>query len=214
MKRLGPVGWAYVVALLPLCVGSSLFWYSMYMREYWAIDAGIEVAAFFTILGWMALSVLVVAMAVVHTLRNGPRRWAMVPPVLIAVGTLPVIWLYGMAHDAMASKCFVRISKDLPVSHYWVWSDHFTTSVECDETSAHIMSFQQVYTYDWDADGSSGPTRSVSQVYLSIPYSLDSIVTYRLPWMDRGACQWLSLSEIVQEPSANTQRKRFPRVDL
>ena len=191
----------YILAILPLLIGSATFFYWYYKRTWYASNADIELFAFFTILGFLLFAVLTLLLCTFFIYKNQTSWKKIIIPILIIVLTFPLIDLYGTLHNSLLDKAYVRIindSKDLEIDR--IWSENFEMRYFKKNKDDIIISFYPVYNYDWTQMISSDWYHyDINPVFIDLKITNDSIRTYELNEFSKGDCKTITLTDVINK---------------
>lgn len=171
------------------------------------VDVHIEFAAFLAIIAYVLLGLTSLIICVVYLLaRKGPRSRVIGPTAIVLV-TAYAIQIYGSLHDEYSRKAYLKVTNGPFIVRYWIWSEHFEQVVYCDDDFHRVTSFHPTYTYDWTRRNSMGYPYAIDPVYFSFETSeRDTMWTFELPEMRKGACLNLTVPEILKLPQVWPER--------
>jgi hypothetical protein len=187
----------YLLAILPLSIGSLTFFYWFYKRTWFATNVEIEFVAFFTILGFLLIGVTTIILSIVFIVKNQEHWKKTIIPIVIIGLTVPAIGLYGTLYTCLSEEAFVRIINDTDKEINRIWSDNFQMNYLENKESDFVISFYPVYTYDWTQQNSTGYYYKVNTLNIDLKQKNDSIITYTLPDFSKGDCKIIRLSNII-----------------
>jgi len=173
------------------------FFYWFYQRFWFAKDAEIELLAFFTILGFVILSIVTVGLCIDFARKDLSRWRKVVIPLVVITFTFPAIDLYGTMYNVLSKKAFVRIindSKGATLDRFWsanLSKEYFK------RRNKYVIHFDPVYNYDFESDYSGMYWYEITPVYFDLMYPNDSIVRYSLPDLSRGDCVTIRASKLT-----------------
>ena len=205
MKRLGLVGWAYVLALVPLGLGSGVFFYWFFQRRWNAVDVDIYGPAAVSILLYFGLGFAAAIFCLVGLIKE-PKRWyRVVGPLAIVAATWFVVEFYETCFYS-DDHAYLRVDvRGTDVTHVLIWSEHFASGMLKDPRhEVLVFVFDPVYTYDWGGTGSGGDLFVVDSVFIEI-HERGNVRTYVLPELLKGDCWSLSEEELYSLPKARNR---------
>lgn len=196
-RRFDLLWWTYAFALSPLIVGSSIFFYWFYSRRWFAHDADIELAAFLSILVYIAFGVIVLILTGVAWHRDLSKWRRSIGPLGLLGLTWMAVDLYSTSYGSLMERVFVRIdARGSGITEMVLWSAHFEQGYRDDpDKHAFILSYTPVLEYDYDHRSSIGPAFTVDSVFLEV-HTGGQTRTYALPELLKGECQSFTLQEI------------------
>ena len=204
IKRLGRIGWAYVLALLPLCLGSAAFFYWYFQRRCNAIDAKIEGFALLCIGLYFVLGLVTLILCL---LSADKHRWYRVLGPLAIVGAT---WLIIDIYDTLFfsdDRAYVGVDvRDPDIVDVRLWSSHFEQGTEMiPRKEKLVFIFRPVYTFHWeDYSSSFGYSHQVDSVFIEI-IEKDVTRTLVLPDVLKGECLTLTQDDLDQLPVARNR---------
>jgi len=200
-------------ALLPLLVGSIIFFYWFYERNWFAEDFNIYIYAMFTIAGFIVCAIITLILCAVFVLKNRTEWKKIIVPILIIGFTLPVIHLYETTVKTFSQKAFVRIINDTDKEVGRFWSDDFQMWGDTKRSDDYVISFYPVYKYDWHKTrgNSYNIPHTTNEVFVDLITDRDSMVTYTLPKIEKGECKTIRLSELTKARKVNTNLTTYGR---
>jgi len=205
--------WFFAIA--PLAFGSLVFVYWYCARTFFAKDADVLGVAMVAVLSFVLAGIILILLSFGYIRRSPTERRKLVFPLLMLPLTILAIKVYSDYYEAMTGRAYIAIDNGQPYARrFWIWSDHFEFIVYCDEDIRDIdrvISFQPVYTYDWAKPTSVGHPYSIDTVYITLDLGNDSIPSFRLPDIPKGACLQLSMSEIMAMPRVERERATLSR---
>lgn len=189
----------YLCSIVPLLTGSATFFYWFYKRTWFARNVDIELFAFFTILGFLLLALVTIILCIVFIVKNRTDWKKIMIPIVIVGLTVPVIDLYGTLHTSISDKAFIRIINDTDKQIERIWSDNFEMTYFEKKGNDFVISFYPVYTYDyeWPEYYPSGINYHINTLHIDLKKKGDSIITYTLPEIDKGDCETIKLTKII-----------------
>lgn len=208
---MGAIGWAFALSITPLLIGSAVFFYWYYSREWFARDADIESAALVAIVLYILLGLVVLYLAVYHFVYGSARWYWGFGPLLIMVITIGVIDLYSTTHQHIRKRAYVRVVGREPGPTYMaIWSAHFEQVLYVNNDDREFMfSYLPSYTYDWSrVDNSIGPYYTVDSVFIEIRKD-GNTRCWLLPFMEKGYCRTLSMDELMHFPVSMSREARY-----
>ena len=205
MKRHGLIGWAYVLALLPLIFGSGIFFTWFFARHLYAFDLDIFGVAAVAIFSFLILGVVTLILCGVELFKNRSKWARSFGPVAILLGTLGMITIYADLYGN-DDRAYVRIDvRGSQITEVMLWSSHFCTGRRANPSNeALVFTFVPVYDYNWGIKGSaSGSPYTIDPVYLEVHHG-GSVMTYQLPPLTKRECMGFNMHEIFHlRPAKN-----------
>lgn len=187
MKRLGPFGCAALISFVPLLVGSCIFFLYYYRRVWFALDTDIEIAAFFTILGYVCIAAATIIVLLVNIVRRRMHWMGMLPVIGILIFTFPIVEVYSSLYEEMEKRAYVRIVDDShDLSLHAIWSFRFQNHV-LEEDPDYVFSMRPC-------------TCDEEPVFITLRVSNDSLVTFDLPRLWSYDCLALNITDITKLP--------------
>lgn len=185
----------YVASFLPLLSGSLIFFYWFYKRTCFAENIYIEAPAFFALIGFLLLGLLVVILCIGFVIKHKIYWKKIIIPLLIICITIPVIDLYGTMHNELSQKAFVHIISDTDQRINRIWSDNFEIRYAETEGKDFILSFNPVYTFNWQERVRSFPVYEINKIHVDVDQN-GSLVTYDFPDIEKGDCETIRISQL------------------
>lgn len=211
MKRFGLLWWVFALSITPLLFGSVVFFYWYYSREWFARSADIEGVALLAILIYGLFGLVALCLLVHHCLHVRGMWGLALVPVFILSSTWAMIDLYATTYRALREKAYVRVvDRELGPTHVAVWSAHFEQGVYVENDDREFMfSYQPTRAYDWSQrDNSMGPYYTVDSVFIEVRED-GRTRCWLLPFLEKGDCRTLTMSEIRQLPGALSREARY-----
>jgi hypothetical protein len=188
----------YLLSILPLLTGSLVFFYWFYKRIYFALNVNIELLSLFILLGFALYAIITLILCTAIVVKDRDNWKKIIIPILIIVLTLPVIHLYGTVYTELSSKAYVRIINDTEGQINRIWSDNFELTYPEEEGDDFVISFSPVYIYDWRIGRSNSEIDyKVNRLRIDLKLKSDSIETYKLPCFEKGDCQTIHVSDVM-----------------
>lgn len=215
MKRITLIRWAYLLAVVPLMLGSLVFFCWYYARRVYAIDLRIEGLSLLALLLFVLCGAVVLVLTTVALLRDRTRFFIKIGPVLLLVLTCLAIDVYGTMYDQLREKVYFRFElQGSGITEVEVWSAHMRSGRRSDPNKDDVLlSFMPVYTYDWGSHGSAGPMRALDSVFVEV-HTAGAQKAWCLPWLREGECRTLTLSDLEQLPAARTMEQQHGRLGV
>ena len=197
IKRLGLIGWAYVLALLPMIFGSGIFitWY--FSRHWYALDVRIMGISALAVLSFLALGIVALVLCCIALFKNRSNWTRVLGPVTILLGTLGMIEVYSDRYDN-DDRAYVRIDvRGSQITEVMLWSSHFCTGRRAGPNKETLVfAFAPVYVYNWGIVGSSsGSPYTIDPVYLEV-HHCGGVSTYLMPEMRNGDCMRFNTHDV------------------
>lgn len=202
--------WAYLLALLPLVLGSIIFFYWFYQRAWYAVDAEIEVLAFLAILMYFVLGAITVILCIVSVIRDRRHWYWILGPLAIVGLTFQAIDYYDACVHG-DTHAYVGIDvRGSGITDVELWSTHFRTGWRADPRKERlVLTFEPTYTYNWGVSYSGGESPYViDSVFIEIHDGFSSN-TYALPTLAKGDCIQLTTEEIRSLPKTRSMRAAY-----
>ena len=192
MKRLGIIRSTALVALVPLLVGSCIFFLYYYRRVWFALDTDILIAAFLTILGYVCIAAATIIILLVNIFRRRILWMGILPVIGILSFTLLLVEVYASLYEEMKKRAYVRVVDDSQeFSLHAIWSLQFQDYV-LEEDPDYVFSMRPCTCHE-------------ELVFITLRDSKDSLKTFDMPMLWRSTCLTLSISDIAKLPRSEAK---------
>jgi hypothetical protein len=214
MKRLGSIGWAYVLTLTPMLFGSITFFWWFYARRWYAIDVKIELTAFAAIILYFIGGTIALGFCLDAWVKNKSSWRRVLGPLFVIAFTWVLIDLYG-EHHRRDDRAYLRVDvRNSDVTEVLLWSSHFETGLRRNASKEELVfAFEPVYTYGWGIKTSSGYSHQVDSVFIEV-HEHAVIKTFVLPTMRKRACRTLNEEELRQLPVARNRTRVYRQTEI
>ncbi len=194
----------YLTSLLPLIVGSVVFFIWYYRKTNIPVNTEIELIAGFTILGFLLFAIVTLILSAIHLLKNKSNWLQVITPLIILVMTVLTIDLYSSVYNSLNEKAFVKLIVDQDHAELVrVWSKNFEQGFFDKDSKEFTISFYPVYEYDWTQASDSYQPYEIVPVNIDMRHSNGSIQTLELGTFEKGSCKTIALTELKK--NANTE---------
>jgi hypothetical protein len=189
----------YAGAMLPLTIGTVIFFYWFYQRSFHAMNVHIELISFFIIVTYLVFSCIILIFSVLYffQFKNNWKRIA--PALFILVFTVPALFTYGTMYDLHANKTYVRVVNDLDsLNVYRIRSANFSIDALEKKGNDFVVSYEPVYEYDWTKEDSFGFEYEIKEIFIDLVSADNMVHTYEMPVFEKGVCAHIKVSALKE----------------
>ncbi|MCR9249116.1 MAG: hypothetical protein NXI20_01775 [bacterium] len=187
----------WALAIGPFLLGSLIFFYWYIQRTSRAVSVDIEFPGLLAILLFLVSVVVSIFLYSINILKKRITWKEVIIPFIFLLFTVPFIQLYGILHDELSKKAYIRIKNDTNNCEIIRFgSKHFEYTYFRDRGNDFVLSFHPVYTY-YEKENSSLDYYEIADVSIDLKEESGAINRYVLPKFQKGRCETIVISEII-----------------